>query len=232
MESTRYFTIFAVACAMLSNAFGDVEIKLGQPPYKIDSTVMGTDGWESRLPNIAVSPDSARVVAVRWNEARPAVRLQGANLKRPAIQSLNGGSKVQIAFPLAVNFSDDYLGGRHLRLWFDGINLGEIYLDQTAKGGLGYRGEGGGANFQGVLFLPRDEIKRNSFYDFVLDIDLSASTFNISIQGQKKDGSPFQYKATNVSFPPNATKNPISSISIITTKSVVCYLGDLSIKVK
>ncbi len=216
-------------------ARADFTPDFGASPYGMDQTIIGADGWEPRLPTPTPNLDSARVIAVRWNQYKPAVMLRGANLKNVSFHPATG-DKVEIRFSLAANFPEQGgLGGRQLRIWFGDAALGEIYFNQNPgdDGGLGYHGDGGGRT-GGTICVPKAEVKINSYYDFTIKADMGKQTFSISVTGEKKDGTPLAYKADDVPFLPG--KNPphpqINSITIMSGPRTAIYLGSLAIESK
>jgi hypothetical protein len=214
----------AAACASLP-ARADFTADFGQPPYALDQTVFAVDGWENRTASEPTSVDTARVVAVRWNGGKPAMRMRGANMKNVGFEPVAGGH-IRIAMSIALNFSEGKLNLRPLRLFFGGIPLGEIFFSEE---GLGYGGDGTGRS-GGVVCLPRKDIKVNSFYSLTFDINTADGTYNVSVTGQKSDGSPFEYSAKGVELPAGNSKGTITGIYIMSSPTLIAYLGSLSIK--
>jgi hypothetical protein len=218
----------AAACVSLP-ARADFTSDFSQtPPYTIDQTVFGVQGWENRTASELTSEDTARVVAVRWNGGKPAMRMRGANMKNVGFEPISGGhagGHIRLAMSIALNFSEGKLNGHPLRIWFGGIPLGEIFLSEE---GLGTGGAGTGRD-GGVICLPRKDIKVNSFYSLTLDINTADGTYGVSVTGQKSDGSPFQYRGSGVSME-GKSNGTISGIYIISSPTMIAYLGSLSIK--
>ncbi len=215
------------AWCFLVPARADFATTFTGPPYVVDETVLGVDGWESRFPPNEQTPHTARVVAVRWHDYRPALMLKRASLKHtfPATTS----ERVRITFELAVTFPDAGPAGKQVRLGFDTAPFGELYFDQGAEGGLGYLGDGSGK--AGVVLLPKAEMKVNSFYTFTVLTDFRKRTFDLTVTGKKKDHSPFVFKVEQAAFPPTAgSKTKISSLYLLTGPGVTAYLGPLTIQ--
>ncbi|MCC7519169.1 MAG: hypothetical protein IT578_08295 [Verrucomicrobiae bacterium] len=206
----------AVVCLWGAKARGDYIANFRAPPYVLDASVIGVDGWEYRFPSRAnrpLAPYEARVVALRWDDEKPGLRLQGASLKRTSFGTLSS-EKVQISFRLAVNFADAApRRNKALRVIFWPETFGEIFFDDSMKGGLGYQGDGLGKPGQGTIVLPRAEIKTRSFYTFTLLLDFGKQTYDVAVTGVKKDGSPFAYKADGVEFSPS--KAPVNKIETL-----------------
>jgi hypothetical protein len=195
-------------------------------PYVPNQTVLGRDGWDHRLPTTEDRSATARVVLVRWNNYRPAMVMKGANLKN-TIPPTTGG-KVTITFDLAVTFPDAGPKGKQFRLGFAGAPCGEIFMDVSPDGGLGYQADGSGRG--GVVALTKGETKVNAFYTFIVTIDYSKMTYDVAITGTKKDDSPFHYKTEAIPFE-SKTKS-VSGIYILSGSALTAYLGSLSIQSK
>lgn len=170
------------------------------PPYVLDESVIGVDGWENRFPPKDDLPSyAARVVALRWNGGQPGLMLRGASIKRSSPETTLS-EKQKVSFQLAVNFAE----GRNrklLRIIFDPAVFGEVFFDQGPEGGLGYGGDALGSPGQGTLVLKRDEVKINAFYVFTFLLDFNKQTFDLTVTGEKKDGSPFSWKTDEAPFP-------------------------------
>lgn len=194
------------------------------PPYQLDSSVLGIEGWTSRLADAPTPDETARVRAVRWNQEVPALILRGASIKNVFPRTI--GTRVQVTVRLALAFP---LEGGHLhqmRIGFSGAPFGEIFFDAGANGGLGYGGPGDGRT--GIIALPHDQVKMNSFYTYSILVDYDARTYDLSLQGQKRDGSPLDYEAKAVPF---TAKAPfLDSLFIITGQTMIVYIAELSAK--
>ena len=214
--------LLAAAALTLVSARADYSTTFTTPPYALDQTVIGTDGWTDRLPTEKAKPDTTRVVAVRWNNHRGALMMKGANLKNTFPPTV--GDKVKITFDLAVNFPDN-AARRPFRLGFTGAPCGEIFLEGGADGGLGFQADGSGRG--GVVALRTPEVKINSFYTFAMTIDYAKRTYDLTLSGQRKDGSPFQHRAEGVAF--EAKTKAVSSLYIIADGTITAYLGSIVI---
>jgi len=225
-------TSLSFALATVATLFSGIPLRadyvttFSVPPYVLDQSVVGIDGWENRFPPKDDQPSyAARVVALRWNDYKPGLMLRGASLKRTAFGPMSA-EKLKITFQLAVNFAEGR-SGKALRVIFWPATFGEVFFDQGVGGGLGYQGDGSGMKGQGTIVVRKDDIQVNSFYTFTLALDYGQQTYDISVAGAKKDGSPFRYKAEGVAFQPTKTKTTkIDSLLILGTG----YLGSLAIE--
>src|SRR6185437_13252266 len=157
-------------CLCIASVHADYATTFSTPPYTLDQSAIGVDGWDYRLPTLSGKPDTARVVAVRWNGYKPALMLKAANLKNSDFPQTTG-AKVKITFDLAVNFPDGGPKGKQFRLGFAGAPFGEIFFDQGAEGGLGYQADGSGKG--GIVALRKADVKINSFYTYTVVVDYS-----------------------------------------------------------
>jgi hypothetical protein len=196
------------------------------PPQAVDPSIVGLDGWENRFPPKDDKPSyAARVVALRWNDYKPGLMLRGAQLKRTSFQP-PAGDKLKITFQLAANFAEGRQG-KSLRIIFSPAVFGEVFFDQGAEGGLGYQGDGFGKPGQGTIVLRRSDVKINSFYRFTLLVDFGQQTYDIAVEGEKKDGGPFAYKAAGVAFQPSTVRAAkIDSVLLLGTG----YLGSFAVE--
>ncbi len=199
----------------------DLAAKFSVPPYQLDASVLGVEGWESRLPG-EPSPDQvASVREVRWNKYAPALILRRASIKNIFPRTV--GSRVQVTVRLAVTFPE---GGQlhQVRIGFGNAPFGEIFFDAGTNGGLGYGGPGDART--GIIALPHDQVKLNSFYTYSILLDYDAMTYDLSLSGTKRDGSPLAYEAKALPF--MSKTNSLDSVFIITGQTVITYLTEIS----
>jgi len=214
--------LFAAVFVMLASARADYTTHFTSPPYVVDQTILGTDGWNDRVLTPTSNPDTMRVVAVRWNAYKQALMMKGANLKRPFEPTR--GDKVKIIFDLAFTFPDKGLL-KQFRIGFTGAPCGEFFMDAGPDGGLGFQADGSGRG--GVVALTKAELKTNAFYTCVVAIDYSKLTYDLSITGEKKDGTPFEHKAVGVPF--ESKVKSVSSLYIIAGNQLTAYLGSFQV---
>jgi hypothetical protein len=230
MSLSRIFYVVPLALISMGTALlhADYATTFSTPPYTVERTVIGTDGWDHRLPTTADVSDSARVVAVRWNGYQPALMLKGANLKNAAPPTTS--SKVTLTFDLAFTFPDKGGTGKQFRFGIAGSPAGEIFLDLIEGGGIGYAADGSGKG--GTVALPKAEVKVNSFYTFAVQIDFAAKTYDAIITGLKKDGSAFRHEAKGIAFEARGKGNSqgLGTIYIISGGALTVYLGRLEVR--
>jgi hypothetical protein len=222
-----FLPTLAVGIGALSSR-ADYVTTFSTSPYVMDESIVGIDGWESRFPPKDDQPSyAARVVALRWNGGKPGLMLRGASLKRMSFEPMSG-EKQRVSFQLAVNFAEGR-SRKLIRIIFNPAVFGEVFFDQGAEGGLGYQGDGGGTPGQGTIVLKRSEVKVNSFYTFTFLLDFGKQSYDVSVTGEKKDGSPFAYKADGVAFPASKERpRGMNSLLLLGTG----YLGSLSVESK
>ena len=222
LSSLTAAALLLILC--IAPACADYATTFSTPPYSVDQSVIGIDGWEYRLPTATDDSDKARVVAVRWNGYKPAMMMKGANLKHPVPPTTGG--KVKITFDLAVTFPDKGGALKQFRMGFTGAPCGEVFMDLGPEGGLGYQADGSGRG--GIVALKKAEVKINSFYQFTVAVDYTKLTYDLTITGVKKDGGAFNYKTSGVAFESKA--KGISTIYILSGGGLTAYLGSLAIQ--
>jgi hypothetical protein len=216
------FLLFASSLFSLAFARADYTTHFTSPPYALDQTILGIEGWNHRLLSEKGNPDTMRVVAVRWNAYKQALMMKGANLKNTFEPTR--GDKAKIIFDLALTFPDK----GHLkpfRIGFVGAPGGEFFLDAGPDGGLGCQADGSGRG--GMVALKKAELKTNAFYTCTVSIDYAKLTYDLSITGQKKDGSPFLHKIEGAPFESKAKS--VSALYIIADRAVTAYLGSIQV---
>lgn len=216
--------LFVAGSAFLTAAAqADFRTTFSVPPYKLDDTILGIDGWQSRAPEVNEPDQSARVCAIRWNNSLPALVLNKASLKNAFPQT--EGSRVKVTVKVAVAFPRP--GGRlqQFRLGITGAPFGEIVFDAGSDGGLGF-GDGGGRKTK--VILPHAEVKMNSFYTYSILVDYDAMTYDVSVTGAKRDGTPFQYEEK--ALPITTKRKTMDSLMLLTGAQVNAYVGEISIE--
>ena len=220
----------AVLTLFTSLARADFLADFGTPPYVLNESVLGIDGWENRLPTEIDTKETARVESVPWGDGKPALVLRGASLKN-LFPPLVGG-RLSIMFTLAVQATGKVLPGRQFRIFFGGPPVGEISYVPGPEGGFGYAGEGDGRS-GGILCVPQADIRENTFYTFTLEIDSDQQMYHIAVSGEKADGSPLAVKAENVAFLSPGKANPkVTAVYILSGKRLEVYLGSLALELK
>jgi hypothetical protein len=216
--------VVATLCFVAAPLRADYATNFDQPPYVANQTVIGRDGWDYRLPTTEDRSNTARVVPVRWHKYQPALMLKGANLKSAFAQSK--GEKVTIIFELALTFPDSGPTGKQFRLGFFGAPCGEIFMDLSPTGGLGYQADGSGRG--GLVALKKDQVKVNSFYTFTVVIDYGKMTYDLTITGVNKDGTPFHHESEAISF--ESKSKSVTGLYLLSGGALTGYLKSLSIQ--
>lgn len=223
---------FAIFTLSLLNVRADFIPNFGAAPYAMDQTVIGVDGWEYRLPDREQNtPDMARVVQLANNGLKPGLELKNVNLRNVSFPPATG-DKITVSFSLALEVPKGKPLGRSFRLWFGSVPLGEIYFEEGEAGGFGYGAENDGRT-GGTLCIPQADVSDNNFYTFTLEIHSTQLTYDLTVTGEKADGSPLNFKATAVPFlGPMKKEAVVDSISIISSPRVNSFLGSLAIESK
>jgi len=219
---SRLFSV--LICLLCGTVRADYSTSFTVPPYVLDQSIIGIDGWDYRVTN-RTDNASARVVALRWNNDKPALMMMAANLRNITFKPTTS-DRVKVTVQLAVNFPDGGPPGNQVRVGFHSLPFGELIFDQGPEGGLGYYGNGFGRG--GTIVLRKSEVKPNSFYTYSVVVDFAKQKFDIVITGEKKDGTPFEYKAEGVSF--EAKLHQIKQIYILTGLRMTAYLGAIAIE--
>lgn len=225
MKTLPFALATALLCGITSPSPADFVPDLGSAPYVVDQTIVGIDGWASRIPSAAVNPDSARLVPVRWNAYKPAIVFRSTSLANSSFPATTG-ERVRITFQVALTFPDQGKL-REFRMWFGGGPIGEIYFDHST--GLGHHGLG--TVSEGSTILPKGEVMVNSLYTFDITIDYAKQTYDIAVTGKKKDGSPFEYRAQGLELlNKGKPATAVTSLSVLCGSRVTAYLTELRIE--
>lgn len=195
----------------------------GSALYAIDQSIIGLDGWYYRLPTTEDHSDRSRVVALRWNEYKPALMLKAANLKNTF--ALTKSAQVIITFDVACTFPDRGATGKQFRLGFTGAPMEEIFMDLGDEGGLGYQADGSGKG--GIVVLKKADMKVNSFYRFIVKVDYASMKYEVAITGKRKDGAFFQFKSGKIPF--ESKVQHVSGLYLISGSSMTAYLGGIAV---
>lgn len=210
-----------VASLVLScSARADLEGAFTVPPFQLNQSIIGIEGWGPRIAGGEDDGLSALVVAVRWDHDNPAVVLDSANISRAFPPTT--GSKVKVTVILALTFpSLSQL--QSFRIGITGAPFKEIVFDGEV--GLGF---GDGSGRKTAVAVPLDQLKPNSYYTISILVNYDTLTYDVDITGEKRDGTPLSYQENSVAF---ETKDPhLKSLFIISSRYVRAYLKELSIE--
>lgn len=226
MNPTKHFKKLAalVAAAILTAApaRADYSTTFAIPPYQLDATVLGIDGWEPRQGDAAAAGPSAMLRAVRWNNYAPAMVLKKASLKNAFPKTT--GTKVLVTAKMAITFPQDGGNLQVVRIIISGAPFGEIVFDASkATGGLGF-GDGGGRKTQ--VLVPFTEMKPNSFYTFAILVDYDHMTYDLNVTGERRDGTPVKVEKKSEPF---QSKKTFMEGLLILSGGVTTYISELSL---
>lgn len=198
----------------------DYAIPFAAPPFELGKSIIGTEGWESR---IAGHDQNPRVVEVRWDDDRPALLLDGASLKNAFPQTT--GTRVRVTVQAAFTYPISGPKLQQFRLLIGGSPFGEIVFEGNNDAGIGF-GNGSARNTR--VAVPFGQLLPNHYYTISILVDYEAATYDVSITGKKRDGSPLAYEEKGVAF---EVKKPfLSGLQILSTGTVRVYLRQLSIE--
>ena len=222
------------ACAVLclpALVRADYTPDFAAPPYVLEGTILGVDGWQNRIPTDKDTSDTARVVPVAWNQDKPAILLVKSNLANVAFPPAEG-DRVSITFSLAVDAPGKVAPGRQFRIFFGTTPIGEIYYDAGDTQGFGYQGGGDGRS-GGTICVPKEDIVDSSYYTFSLDINFADQTYDITVTGKKSDGTPLAFKAEAVPFLAPSKGTPgTKGVYVLSGSSLNVFLGSLAVAAK
>lgn len=209
----------------VSTLFADLTTPFTAPPFVLNASIIGREGWEMRLPGTSDDGTIARLVAVRWDNFRPAACLDGVSIKNdfPATQGSRVRVTLRVAFTFAPGSGTPPLA--QARFLFGGSPFGEIVFASHSEGGLGF-GDGTGRDLK--VAVPVKELRSNSFYDITLLVDYDRSAYDVTITGTKADGTPLSYEEKNVGFV--SQTGALKGAQIISAKTVRVYLQDLRVE--
>lgn len=198
------------------------------PPYTLDGTIVGTDGWElvaSPSATIYNDPMAAVVVNSPVSDGKQSTSLELKTMVKNTQYEVYS-TKVVLEAVLALAFDEAF---RWPNAGFS-FCFGSIKEASPLCFGFDY-GENGGLYFSGgegvVILLAREEIMPLATYDFQVKLDLDASTFRFQVTGQKTDGSPFHYESPETAFQPGSDPSLVGKGLFIfnhTPNQVQCYI--------
>jgi len=187
------------------------------PPFKLDASIIGLEGWEMRMAGSADDGLSARLVAVRWDENRTALLLDGASIKNAFPETTS--PKVRVTARLAITFPSIGPKLQQIRFLIGGAPFGEIVFEGSPEGGLGF-GNGTGRNTR--VAVPVAQLKPNSYYTITILVNFDQSTYDVSITGVNRDGAPLTHEEKNVAF--EGKSSALKGVTIISSTNVRAYL--------
>lgn len=221
--SFRTASILLGTILLTTAARADFVTHFSSPPYKLNESIIGIDGWEPR--GVAVNPSNAglapRVVALRWDDYKNVLLLRGAQLKNAFSPTTT--EHVKVTMRIAITGPDR--GNLHqTRILIGGSPFGEIIYDAGVEGGLGF---GSGNARSGKIIVPRSQMKMNSFYTFTINIDYGAKTYDYTVTGESRDGSPFKVEEKGL---PVEKGTFLEGLQILSGTMVSAYISELSIE--
>lgn len=193
------------------------------PPFEMETSIVGREGWEPRNPGPPAPDMTARMVALRWDQYRPALLLEGASIKNgfPATT----GSQVRVTVTLALTFPSEGPPLQQVRIIIGNAPFQEIVFEGNANGGLGF---GNGSSRGTRVVVPFDQLKPNAFYTMTVLVNYDTSTYDVTVTGENREGKPLRHEEKGIGF---TTQTPsLKGVLILSTKNVRTYLRQLLIE--
>lgn len=202
------------------------------PPYTLNGTVVGTQGWTTYGTSSAST--NALVIQNPMNASDTLLRLRktatgdaSVRIKNNSFTAFTGTVYVDVAMAFDFNPASDTstattVAFADLSQVTSPVSFG---VDYATAGGLFY-----GINSTRTVFLTKSNIKMNSIYLYSMKIDLVAKLFDLSVTGTLADNSPLNYSISNVSFN-GLSGNSLSSIymEISARQNYISYIDSVAI---
>ncbi len=191
----------------------------GVPPYTLDSTVIGVEGWKAAIKT--ENPRHSKVCALPWLPSRTGLLLVGYGLDR-ICSNLTGRVNLSVDFGLG-RLSPQPGKGEMLLVPFvggrpDSITFG---FDNAEGGGFFYEVMDRASTkeaYKGMVrtvFCPRARLTEESFYTLVLDVDLDMKVFNLIFTGAVAEGKKGEIRLKDIDFSNFWSQKFISGIRMI-----------------
>lgn len=200
------------------------------PPYELDETIVGQQGWQNFGTHAPAS--SSMIVEVPWNSDQSALRLtqlEGATSRIRVYDSSIVPAEFTGTLSITTSMAFTGLSTSEVSAAVTSINFENTYaavtpisfgLDHRSTGGLYYAGDGGR-----IIILSRDDIKEGSFYEFSLTIDTVAKLFDIQVTGVKNDDTIFNYSLANIAAGTGNFKGFYVESALLSNTGVETYIG-------
>ncbi len=204
-------------------AIADFATPFTAPPYTLGASVLGMEGWASRLKDYAGDGASSRLVAVRWDNFQPALLLDGASIKNdfPATT----GARVRVTLRIAFTFPMIELPLAQTRILIQNAPFGEIIFKCHPQAGLGLAMN---PKEPIKVLVPFDQMRLNSYYTVTILVDYEQSSYDVTATGLKHDGSPLLFEEKGIHFESNAKF--LKNLALITSQTARTYIQQLLIE--
>ncbi len=175
------------------------------PPYTLNATIVNVDGWVAAAGKNA-SLENGLIVKAPWDEEKAVLRLKRGAVSGTGVSVVNDSFAplrgiVEVTAGLAFDFNPTLTSDTGTTLAFtqQSVKGGPIQVGAwhgATDGGLYYYSASTGLR---VVFLPKDQIKMNSLYEFKLTISLEEQRFDLRVTGERADGTPLDVFLTDLS---------------------------------
>ncbi len=173
------------------------------PPFKVNETVVGTQGWQLRFgPDFPIYNDPAEASVIRTSlvgSKQPTTLHLRTALRNHQIANLSRPYTIETQF--SVTFNPRYYFGGGLYYSFalmpakSPFHFGFDYGKEEGDGGIYYQGSGAK-----VIVLPRSLIAEGTPYKILIRVNPEASTFRVLVSGRDRLGEALKYESGDVKF--------------------------------
>jgi hypothetical protein len=180
----------------------DVDSTFTVPPYKLNDTVIGIQGWEMRFaPDSPVytDPMAAQVVKSPVLKVQQPTTLALATAIKKKVGYLDKPYKLETAMAITYDYRYYHGGGVYFQFsasaTYSPFNFGFDYGQESGGGGFYYQGDG-----ERVVVLPRHLIAENTMYHWEVRVNPRARTFRVLVTGADNRGQPFRHESGDLRF--------------------------------
>lgn len=211
MKAARFVSLCGFAIGILQMqpciaADFEYHTDFSVPPYELDKSIVGQNGWENFGSGYHAPEDASKIVRFPWNQEEFALCLQAPSRHDGRVRVRDTsvtGSDLSGSFSVTTSMAFDFEPKAHSGK-VSVVTFADTYkkhspvmfgMKYSAGGGLFYRSS---HETEEIIILPKDEIKMYTFYTFHLEADPSAGTFDLRVTGSRGDDSPFSYSVSGV----------------------------------
>jgi hypothetical protein len=171
------------------------------PPFKLEETIIGMDGWEATSPQeaevnalIVTDPPGIRGSALRLQRKAPEV----IHLFRPLTNPLGGEVRVRARMTFHMPIKKHSSRSAVMVPRVGNVTFG---VDYSASGGLYYEYRPPNEKQpEQVLVLPLEEINEAAEYELSAIFDLEGNQLRFTARGKRADGSALEYASEPVTY--------------------------------
>jgi hypothetical protein len=249
-RAPRRFLPIAWAALFLVGGFARGEEGQGfstsfaSPPYAVDASVIGTEGWKAALPT--TNAKLARVLPLPWAASRTGLLLSGYGLDRE-FAKVTGRANLAVVFGIGRLSPTPgqgqmqlipFIGGRpdSIVVGFDNAEGGGFYYEVMDPSSTKSEPKG----MVRTVFCPRARLVEEALYELSLDMDLETRVFGLAFTGPGTEGRKVEVRIKDVDFSNFWSQKFINGIRVINgvpnsidtphLRSADLYLASLSIQ--